>query len=201
MFRCGIIASSGGVSGGGEAYDDTAVLADIAALEARADTIEGDIQWNLNSAAGGSDAGPVASILIENLSATKRSRIVVKWTQSGAALTTSGIEMEPNDTAGDGDSNHVRVTNIIGTTENTSAAIVTDVNLLNSLNFLELELDPVAKIGRSRHHSGISGATAPRWGMGTQQWAAAGITSIRLNCLTASATLTGVTWTVWTENT
>lgn len=183
------------VPGGGSSYDDTAVLAAIAALQ-------DDIEWNLNSAASGSDAGPSTSVLISSLSATKRSHIQVKWTQSGAALTTvNGLELEPNDNAGEGDGNSVRLTNVGGDYEDLTKSLVGGVNVISSLNSLDIYLDPVAKIGWAWHHSGLSGATGPRAQLSSIQWSTAGITSIRLTCIAASATLTSTTWVVRTENT
>jgi hypothetical protein len=182
------IAQGGG--GGGSSYDDTALAARVTALEA-------SMLWNLNSAAAGTSAGPSASVLISNLSATKRSLVRFVWTQSGAALASPGMEFEPNDVAGDGDSNIVRFTNTVATTESTSVATVVNVNHLGSYNELVMDIDPVNKVLYARHH-GIVLGTAGRLHIATCVWNEAAITSFRLTQGSASATMSSMAWTVWT---
>lgn len=180
---------------GGAAYDDTAVLAAIAALQA-------DAQWNVNAAAAGSDAGPSASVLVSSLSATKRSRVLMLWTQSGANNTT-GIEFEPSDNIDVGDASWYRASNAGSFGEDTAKSTFGHVILNTQIVRVELIIDPVNKMGwaMTAAGAGASPGSSPRAEHTFMQWTTAAITSFRATQLGASATMTGTSWKVWTENT
>lgn len=186
----------GALAGGGSAYDDTAVLASIAALQANQ-------IWVVNSAAAGTAAGPVASFLVENLSTTKRSLVTIKWSQTGANAT-SGIEFEPNDVAGDGDGAYVRyVAAASGEYDGKTAGAIAWEAIVNGTDCeTTFIIDPVRKIGSGTwtHGAGSSPFTTPPGGVFSLQWTEAGIDRFRLNQLSASATFTTASWKVWTEN-
>jgi hypothetical protein len=171
----------------------------LTALTARVAALEASMIWNLNSAAAGSAAGPTTSATISSLSTTKRSYVRFKWTQTGAALTVPGMEFEPASVAGDGESGSVRITGAGGFSDDTAKAVaIAGVNVLNSINELDIYIDPVTKTGWTFHNSGLTG-NASRGGIALLAWNQSSISSFRLNMLTASATMTSVTWKVWTE--
>lgn len=184
------------IMGGGGGYDDTALAARVTALEANQ-------IWVVNSAAAGTAAGPVASILVENLSTTKRSLVTIKWSQTGANATL-GIEFEPNDIAGDGDSAYVRyVAAASGEYDGKTTGAIAWEAVVNGTDCeTTFVIDPVRKIGSGSwtHGAGSSPFTTPPGGVFSLQWVEAGIDRFRMNQMSASATFTTASWKVWTEN-
>lgn len=211
MSNLGFMTGKGGFlyspGGTGSAYDDTALAARVTAAEGYITTLQSDVIWNRRTGVDGSAAGPGSSVLITGMDGTKKNRVVVKYLASGG-VNHASMEFEPADNAAEADAASATLKySAAGTFQGDTAKceLLIGTHILCSganipVEFV-FELDPVNKKGWFRFEAG-GGATPASictGGSGVLQWTSAAITSFRLNCLTASATMTTATWKGWTE--